>query len=194
MVLAAEHRPTSAAAWPPSSWMLHSRCFLYRRYGIKPGACACLSGQSEEPSCKQWCAALRLAEASSALFHQHKPLHCQLQCLCLPLEAGIVFQIHSNQHFMVSVQFGHKQGETCSCLAFSTKAKIKLFILLTFLSALKKMFKTVPLMMNWLVCTQRPCVSIRIFGARCKLAAHVIMLYKSCGDHWLCSMQICLPF
>lgn len=138
MVLAAEHRPTSAAAWPPSSWMLHSRGFLYRKYGIKPGACACLSGQSEEPSCKQWCAALRLAEASSDLFHQHKPLHCQLQCLCLPLEAGIVFQIHSNQHFMVSVQFGHKRGKTCSCLAFSTKAKIKLFILLKFLSALKK--------------------------------------------------------
>lgn len=55
-----------------------------RRQGIKPGACACLSVQSEEPSCIQWCAALRLAEASSALFHQHKPLHCQLQRFCFP--------------------------------------------------------------------------------------------------------------
>lgn len=82
-----------------------------RRHGIKPGPCACLSAQSEEPSCKQ-CAALRLAEASSALFHQHKPLHCQLQRLCLPLETGVIFQIHGNQHFMVCAQFGHKQGES----------------------------------------------------------------------------------
>lgn len=56
------------------------------------------------------------------------------------------------------------------------------------------MFKTVPLIMNWPVWTQIPRVSIRIFGAGCKLAVYVIILYKGCGDHWLCSMQICLPF
>lgn len=48
--------------------------------------------------------------------------------------------------------------------------------------------------MNWPVCTQMPCVSIRIFGAGCKLTAHVIILGKGCGDHCLYSMQICLPF
>lgn len=56
------------------------------------------------------------------------------------------------------------------------------------------MFKTVPLMMNWPVCTQMLCVFIRIFGAGCKLAAYVVILYKGCGDQCLCSMQICLPF
>lgn len=68
VLLAAEQRLTSEATWTPPSWMLHCRGFLYPEDMGENQELVLVSVLSQRSQAVlQWCATLRLAEASSAL-------------------------------------------------------------------------------------------------------------------------------